>query len=129
MNYIAVGISGCLGAITRALLMKSITYRPFHGLPLNTILINITGCFILSFFLEVTLTKFKISAALRTGISTGFLGAYTTFSTFALESVNLVLANQTLTAVAYILLTVGGCLLAAELGKSLSKSFREANPS
>ncbi|MHB9094526.1 MAG: fluoride efflux transporter FluC, partial [Eubacteriales bacterium] len=89
MDYLAVAIAGFLGAITRAALGKAIKALVVTVFPLGTFIINLTGCFILSFFLTLTLERLEINPKLRLAIGTGFLGAYTTFSTFAVDSINL----------------------------------------
>ncbi len=121
MDYLAVAIAGFLGAITRAALGKTIQATVETVFPLGTFIINITGCFILSFFLTLTLERLKISPKLRLAIGTGFLGAYTTFSTFAVDSVNLIKSQQMLVSAAYILGTSFGCVVLAWLGVVTSR--------
>ena len=121
MDYLAVGIAGFLGAVTRAWLGKLINTGFAAHFPLNTLIINLTGCFVLSFFLNLTFERLEINPRLRLGIGTGFLGAYTTFSTFSVESINLVRINLAWLSLAYILSTSLGCVLFAWAGAVLSR--------
>ena len=123
MDYLAVAIAGFLGAITRAALGKAIKALVVTIFPLGTFIINLTGCFILSFFLTLTLERLEINPKLRLAIGTGFLGAYTTFSTFAVDSINLVKSHQMWVSLAYILGTSFGCVALAWLGAATSKAL------
>jgi CrcB protein len=89
-------IGGALGAMLR-LAVKNISIGQYQGsFPLNTLIINISGSFVLAFFLTMTLEFFEFDADVRLGISTGFLGAYTTFSTLCRESVLLLAGGNML---------------------------------
>ena len=115
MLYLAIALAGSAGAIIRALLAKSITLQIPSTFPVATLVVNLTGSFILGFFLTISARRLKISSNLRLAVSTGFLGSYTTFSAFALESVNLLMESPLLSMV-YIVSTSLGCVLLAFLG-------------
>lgn len=90
MKYLAVAIGGFFGAISRYVIGQ--WFLPFvveTGFPWGTLAINLIGCFVLALFLTLTLDFLVVSPVIRLGVSTGFLGAFTTFSTFALESIRL----------------------------------------
>ena len=123
MDYLAVAIAGFLGAISRAALGKAIKAMAVMVFPLGTLIINLTGCFILSFFLTLTLDRLEINPKLRLAIGTGFLGAYTTFSTFAVDSISLIRSQQILVSAAYILGTSLGCVVLAWIGAATSKAL------
>ena len=123
MDYLAVAIAGFFGAITRAALGKAVKAMVVSVFPLGTFIINLTGCFILSFFLTLTLERLEINPKLRLAIGTGFLGAYTTFSTFAVDSANLIRSQQMWVSVAYILGTSLGCVILAWIGAAASKTL------
>ena len=123
MDYLAVAIAGFLGTITRAALGKAIRALVVSVFPVGTLIINLTGCFILSFFLTLTLKRIEINPKLRLAIGTGFLGAYTTFSTFAVDSINLIKSHQMWVSLAYILGTSLGCVALAWLGAAASRAL------
>lgn len=121
MDFVAVGIAGFLGAITRFALSKVLKIGIFGVFPFSMMFINLTGCFILSFFLTLTLERLEINPRLRLAIGTGFLGAYTTFSTFTVDSLNLIRSGHLLLAMVYILGTSFGSVIFAWLGVTLSR--------
>lgn len=98
-KYMYIGIGGILGSLARYFL-SGLIINIYSGFPLNTFLINISGCVILGFFLTIALEYIEIDANVRLGISTGFVGSYTTFSTFTNE------INMLLNSGSYIILSV-----------------------
>lgn len=113
-SYIMIG--GALGAMLRVA-VKNIGFgQQQGGFPLNTLIINITGSFVLALFMTLTLEIFEFDADIRLGVSTGFLGGYTTFSTFCRESVLLVVSGQYAAAAAYLAASTFLGLGAAYLG-------------
>jgi CrcB protein len=85
-NIAAVFIGGGLGAVSRFLLSRFISARAFTNIPLGTFVVNISGALIIGFVFE-TFDAAVSSVMLRSLIIIGFLGGYTTFSTYALETV------------------------------------------
>lgn len=121
LDYLAVGIAGFLGAVARALLAQLIKAGYLGAFPVSTLVINLTGCFILCLFMKVTMEKLKISPNLRLAVGTGFCGAYTTFSAFSLETINLLRDGSILSALAYIIITSFGCVLFGWFGASVGR--------
>ncbi|MBK5247503.1 MAG: CrcB family protein [Peptostreptococcaceae bacterium] len=112
--YIAAG--GMLGAMSR-FGFKDINIWDFHGIfPIHTLLVNMTGSFLLLMLLTISFEILEFDADIRLGIATGFLGAYTTFSTLCKESVSLLMTGEYITAVVYILASAVLGLAAAYLG-------------
>src|SRR5579875_730816 len=92
LAYLAIAIGGTLGCWARYAmtnLIQSIYGRDF---PYATLLINVLGSFLMGFLFIETLERLAVSPYIRIGILTGFLGGFTTFSTFAMET--LLLAEQ-----------------------------------
>lgn len=123
-SYIAVAGGGFLGALARfgmgqyfAGLVQS------SGFPWGTLVVNLLGCFVLSLFLTVTLDLFLINPLIRVGFSTGFLGAFTTFSTFSLEMIQLIRAQQYWYAGLYLFCSMVLCIAMAALGFMVTRGI------
>jgi CrcB protein len=100
-----VGVGGFLGAISRYLLGSVIAERWGSGWPYGTFVINITGCFAIALFLTLAAERMAIADAWRFFFSTGFVGAYTTFSTYEYETLRLVENGAWGRAASYVLLS------------------------
>ncbi|GIW09090.1 MAG: hypothetical protein KatS3mg061_0147 [Dehalococcoidia bacterium] len=87
MRYLLVGLGGFLGANARYLLGGWVAERFGTTFPYGTLVINVTGSLLLGFFLTLTTERFVADPGWRLFFAIGFLGAYTTFSTFSFESV------------------------------------------
>lgn len=117
MNYFVVAAGGFLGAIARFGMAQLLVYPVYTtGFPWGTLITNLLGCFVLSLFLTVTLDLLVISPYLRLGISTGFLGAFTTFSTFSLETVRLMQSHQFWYAGLYLFASIFLCIAMSAFG-------------
>lgn len=89
-KYLAVAAGGALGAMLRYYLGGSALGRAAAPFPTATFVINVTGSFILGFFLTLVTERISVSPHLRLAVAVGFVGAYTTFSTFEYETARLV---------------------------------------
>lgn len=116
MKVLYVGIGGFFGAIARYLVGGWVSVR-YHGdFPLATFVINVTGSFILGFFMAIAVGRFLVDPRWRLLIAVGFVGAYTTFSTFEYETERLASAGGFALAGANVLLSVAAGFLAVWLG-------------
>lgn len=122
-----VGIGGCCGAMTRYSLGKKLGHVSEHEVtwfPLNTFIINVTGALLLGLVSQLY-HQGTISFALWSLLGTGFLGAYTTFSTFSVEAGTLFLNKHYKTGVSYVVwsLIIGvlGAWLGTKLGLKISR--------
>ena len=114
-KYIYIAVGGMLGAMSRYGI-ENIRLWHLQDFPVQTLLVNITGSFFLLLFLTTAFEVLEFDANIRLGIATGFLGAYTTFSTLCKETVSLMIAGDYLLAVLYIMVTAVLGLGAAYLG-------------
>jgi fluoride exporter len=89
MKYLAVAAGGAVGAVARYFLGGTVLSRIASPFPTATFVINVTGSFILGFFLTVAAERVHFSPHLRLAVAVGFVGAYTTFSTFEYETLRL----------------------------------------
>ncbi|MCX7884526.1 MAG: fluoride efflux transporter CrcB [Caloramator sp.] len=101
MEYLLLGIGGALGSITRYKLGKIITEKSNTSYPIGTFIINITGAVLLGILSSINANKNVYIL-----LGDGFLGAYTTFSTFMYEGFNLFQENEKMNAFVYILSTL-----------------------
>ncbi|RYM05189.1 fluoride efflux transporter CrcB [Sporolactobacillus sp. THM7-7] len=118
MYYVWLVLFGILGALSRYSLQLMIHTGSF---PLATLIINLTGCFLLAFVTQFLIWMPRLSAKMVSAIGTGFVGSFTTFSTFALESSRLIQAGDYLAAVGYVLLSGIGGFIACAMGYRASK--------
>jgi CrcB protein len=88
-TVVGVAVAGALGALARYGLGGLISTRFPTAFPWDTLVINVTGSFVLGFLFVLLTERLNAPPSLRTAITIGFLGAYTTFSTFSLETVRL----------------------------------------
>jgi len=121
MNYLWVGAGGFLGAVTRYAVGGWMTRRFGLGFPYGTFVINISGCFVLGLMLAVLDTRMTLPSQLRLMGPVGFVGAYTTFSTFEYETLRSVQEGRSGLAMVYVALSVMLGYLAAWAGQGTGK--------
>ncbi|MDA8228238.1 MAG: fluoride efflux transporter CrcB [Desulfitobacterium hafniense] len=120
-NIISIAIGGALGALSRYELGVFISTRWNKEFPIHTFLINVSGAFLLGFLNTFFLEKYTVSPYIRMGIGVGFLGAYTTFSTFGYETIMLIKDGSILTAALYTGLSVLIGFIGVVLGIGLAR--------
>lgn len=121
INFLAVGIGGALGAMARYGLGAFVAGKWIQSFPLHTFLINISGAFLLGFLNTIFLDKLTVSPELRIALTVGFLGAFTTFSTFGYETIILIKEGSITTAGLYTLSSIIIGFLGVFLGISLAR--------
>jgi CrcB protein len=108
--WILIFVGGGIGSLCRYLISRSINSSVVSGFPYGTFLVNITGCFLIGFFVfYFTDARFGlVSLPWRLFLVTGLCGGYTTFSAFSYENVQLFESNQIFTFLVY---TFGSIIL------------------
>lgn len=101
--FLLIGLGGVLGANARYLISTWAADRFGTAFPYGTFVINVSGSVLIGFVLTIVVDRLSNDPAPRLFVATGFLGAYTTFSTLSYEAVQLVAAGAVLPALAYVL--------------------------
>jgi fluoride exporter len=122
---LAISFGAIAGALSRYYLTLLFAARFGTNFPYGTFFINLSGCLGMGFFTTLAVEKVAIiSPELRLMVTTGFLGAYTTFSTYGLESLALMRNGNLLTASGYWLSSAILGVLSVQLGVILARFFR-----
>jgi CrcB protein len=119
--YGAIGLGGALGAMARHLVGMICLHAFGARFPVGTFLINITGSLFLGWFITVTGEKMQVNEVARMAVATGFVGAYTTFSTFMFESNSMIANGNTVKAMGYLVGSVVVGMLAVWAGVRLGE--------
>jgi CrcB protein len=122
-NYLIIGLGGFLGAVARYIVALWIGQRWGRIFPLGTFAVNISGSFLISLLMSLFTEKFMVNPQLRLFLVIGFLGAYTTFSTFEYETGNLVKDGEWSIALANVILSVIAGFVALKFGEFIAKSI------
>lgn len=124
-NLIAVSLGAIAGALSRYYLSLWFLHRFGVAFPYGTFVINITGCLLMGFFFTLSADRIlSISPEIRLLVATGFLGSYTTFSTYGLETVTLLHSQRFLVAVIYWLGSATLGILSVQLGVLLARLLK-----
>jgi len=123
-DVVVVGLGGFLGAIARYGVSVAVGTFWTHPFPLATFLVNIVGSFALGLLAAFIATHFELDPAWRLFAATGFVGAFTTFSTFEYETNDLVRTGAYWWAVGNVVFSLVAGFGAVRLGEALASSFR-----
>jgi fluoride exporter len=122
---VALACGGVLGAVSRYAISLALPTETAR-FPWGTFLINVSGSAALGFLLVLVIEHFPRGRLVRPVLGTGFLGAYTTFSTFTVEAVDLVRAGHAVTALVYLVGSVFAGLLAVWAGMTAARGALRA---
>jgi len=123
VTYLAISIGAVLGANTRFLLGRFVAERLGAAFPYGTLIINVSGSFLIGLVLALVTERMVGPWWVRPALAIGFLGSYTTFSTFSYETLQLVEGGSLLAAGANIVVSVTAALIAVYLGTLLGRAL------
>lgn len=127
LAYLLVAIGGALGSVARFGIGDLVAHKYGETFPWGTLVVNVTGSFIIGFLGALTAAEGPMKPQSRILAAqffmTGICGGYTTFSSFSLNTLNLVRGGEWLHAGANVLLSVVLCLIAVWLGWLLGTAF------
>lgn len=116
MNLLIIALGGALGAVSRFLLGNGVSRALGSTLPYGTFVINIVGCFAMGLLMTIIVDREMLPAAWRLFLCVGFLGGFTTFSSFGYEALMLLTEGRLLAVLAYVGGSVVLGLVAAAAG-------------
>jgi CrcB protein len=123
-QLIAVALGGACGAVVRFLMSLGLYHWLGRGFPYGTLVVNVVGSFLIGLLTEALfLQRVTLTFDYRAAILVGFIGAFTTFSTFSLETLYLIEQGSLNKAVLNIVISVLGCLFAVWIGLLCGRSL------
>lgn len=118
-----IAVGGAIGAIVRYLVAASIQSRVPSAFPWGTFVVNLTGCFIMGVVSTILAERVNIGESWGLLVPVGFIGAYTTFSTFELETYRAVTQGAALIGGANVVASVAAGYVALWLGVVIGRIF------
>lgn len=122
-QLVAIAAGGALGALLRFWLASGVAVWLGRGFPYGTLLVNVSGSLAIGVLYILLLERADVGTVWRLFLMTGLLGAFTTFSTFSLETLVLIEAGEHLKAGMNVVLNVILCLAAAYAGILLGRQL------
>ena len=119
MAVLLVALGGALGSVARYLVGGWIANRLGTAFPYGTLVINLTASFVIGFFLAFAQERVSLSPYWRLLIAVGFIGGYSTFSTYEYESIRLLQDGEMLLGAIYLVGSMAGGAIAAITGLAL----------
>ena len=125
LEYLLIALGGALGSVGRYWVSGFVAQRAGEFFPMGTLVVNITGSFVIGLFATLTDPegRFLASPGLRQFVMLGICGGYTTFSSFSLQTLNLARDGEWAAAGANAVLSLVACLVAVWLGHLLAMTI------
>ncbi len=121
LRLLLIGLAGLLGTLARYALSGIIARRFGETFPTGTLVVNIVGCFLAGFLFYLMQERFLVNDIVRTAIMIGFLGGFTTFSSFGLQTFTLLRDGEMGMATMNVLVSNVAGLLTVWAGYSLAR--------
>lgn len=123
MQILTVALGGAMGAVSRFLVGNVVSKALGSAWPYGTFIINIVGCFCMGILMTVIAERQLLPAAWRLFLCVGFLGGFTTFSSFGYEAISLINQGKLLEALGYVGGSVLLGLVAAAIGVCIGRAL------
>lgn len=121
--YIAIALGGSVGAMSRYWVTSTAYQWLGHEFSYGTLIVNVLGSLVMGFLTVLLVQRLNVSDEIRLGLMVGFLGSFTTFSTFAMDTIHWIESGAILKALAYVLISVLCCVLGAWAGLLTAKQL------
>jgi len=122
-QLLAIAAGGSVGAVMRFIVSTGIYSWLGRGFPYGTLVVNVIGSLLMGLLYELFLQRLSVSPEVRAVLLVGFLGAFTTFSTFSIETINLIEQGYLVKAIVNVLASVILCVLAAWVGLQIARQL------
>ena len=123
MKILLIALFGAIGTLARYGLQGVVQIRTGGTFPYGTLIVNLTGCFLLGLIAQFTMNRMLISPDWRVAIAVGFFGGYTTFSGFGWEAAKMIEGGEWLRASVYVAVSVVAGLFLSVAGIRLANKF------
>lgn len=123
LKFLIIGVGGFLGAVARYTISVWIGQNWGRSFPLGTFVVNISGSFFIGLIMSLFAERFMVNPQWRLFLTVGFLGAYTTFSTFEYETGSLLKDGEWLLALMNVILSVVAGFIALKAGELIAKGI------
>lgn len=122
-QILAIAVGGAIGSICRFITAFKLNQWWGVRFPYGILVVNVIGCLLIGFLGMVLVERIAVSPVVRAGVLIGFLGGFTTFSTFAFDTFNLLEQGNHWVAILNIVASMALCLTATVLGVFLGRSI------
>ncbi len=123
MQVLAIAAGGALGAVLRFWMSNGVYALLGRGFPYGTLAVNVLGSLLMGFLFVLLIDKLSLGPNWRAALLIGLLGAFTTFSAFSMETLNLIEEGETMKALLNMVLSVLLCVGAAWIGVLAGRSI------
>ncbi len=122
-SLLAIAFGGAAGALLRYGSVNALHGVLGRGFPYGTLFVNVSGSLLIGLLYVMLVERFNLAIEWRAGLMIGFLGAFTTFSSFSMETLNLLEQGEMMKVALNIVLSVSLCLIACWLGLILGRQL------
>jgi CrcB protein len=122
-NFLIIGVGGFLGAVARYAIALWIGQKWGRNFPMGTFVINVSGSFLIGLLMVLFTERYLVNPQWRLLLVVGFLGAYTTFSTFEYETGSLLKDGEWMMAMLNVVGSVVAGFVALKMGEVIAKAL------